>query len=163
VDAPVGPLSATGIHLVDLSIAILGKPKEVWARLATRGSHFTNGDTLGVMIAFESGASALLTAILATSFMGRIAVYGSQGWIEIRDRTHPEHPTGWDVTVAPRGKPVATHSLPPHPAVRDNLEAFGRAAAGGAPYPVSMAEIDANVRTFEAITRSALSGRLERI
>ena len=164
VDAPVGPLSATGIHLVDLSIAILGKPKEVWARLATRGSAFTNGDTLGVMIAFELGASALLTAILATSFMGRIAVYGSQGWIEIRDRTHPEHPTGWDVTVAPRGKPAATtHSLPPHPAVRDNLEAFGRAAAGGAPYPVSMAEIDANVRTFEAITRSALSGRLERI
>jgi len=163
VDAPVGPLSATGIHLVDLSIAFLGKPKEVWARLAARGSPFANGDTLGVMIAFESGATALLTAILATSFMGRIAVYGSQGWIEIRDRTHPEHSTGWDVTVAPRGKSPATHSLPPYPAVRDNLEAFGRAAAGEAPYPVSMAEIAANVRTFEAITRSALSGKLERI
>src|SRR5262247_1370307 len=163
VDAPVGPLSATGIHLVDLSIALLGKPKEVWARLATRGSSFANGDTLSVMIAFESGASASLTAILATSFMGRIAVYGSQGWIEIRDRTHPEHPTGWDVTIAPRGKSPATHSLPPHPAVRDNLEAFGRAAAGGAPYPVSIAEIDANVRTFEAITRSAQSGKLARI
>jgi predicted dehydrogenase len=163
VDAPVGPLSATGIHLVDLSIALLGKPQEVWARLATRGSPFANGDTLGVMIAFESGASALLTAILATSFMGRIAVYGSQGWIEIRDRSHPEHPTGWDVTVAARGKPPATHSLPPHPAVRDNLEAFGRAAAGEAPYPVSIAEIAVNVRTFEAITRSAQSGKLERI
>jgi predicted dehydrogenase len=163
VDAPVGPLSATGIHLVDLSIALLGKPREVWARLAARGSPFANGDTLGVMIAFESGASALLTAILATSFMGRIAVYGSQGWIEIRDRSHPEHPTGWDVTLAPRGKPPATHSLPPHPAVRDNLEAFGRAAAGEAPYPVSIAEIDANVRTFEAIKRSAQSGKLERV
>jgi predicted dehydrogenase len=163
VDAPVGPLSATGIHLVDLSIAVLGKPVEVWARLARRGSPFANGDTLGVMIAFESGASALLTAILATSFMGRIAVYGSQGWIEIRDRTHPEHPTGWDVTIAARGKSPATHALPPHAAVRDNLEAFGRAAAGGAPYPVSLAEIDTNVRTFEAITRSALSGKLERV
>ena len=163
VDAPVGPLSATGIHLVDLSIALLGTPKEVWARLATRASPFANGDTLGVMIAFESGASALLTAILATSFMGRIAVYGSQGWIEIRDRTHPEHPTGWEVTVALRGKPPAMRSLPPHPAVRDNLEAFGRAAAGEAPYPVSLAEIDANVRTFEAITRSVESGKLERV
>jgi predicted dehydrogenase len=163
VDAPVGPLSATGIHLVDLSIALLGRPKQVWARLATRASAFANGDVLGVMIAFESGASALLTAILATSFMGRVAVYGSQGWIEVRDRTHPEHPTGWDVTVAPRGKSPATHSLPPHPAVRDNLEAFGRAAAGGAPYPVSIAEIVSNVRTFEAITRSALSGKLEQV
>jgi predicted dehydrogenase len=162
-DAPVGPLSATGIHLVDLSIALLGKPKEVWARLATRGSPFANGDTLGIMIAFESGASALLSAILATSFMGRIAVYGSQGWIEIRDRTHPEQPTGWDVTVAPRGKPPAAHSLPPHSTVRDNLEAFGRAVAGVAPYPVSISEIEANVRTFEAITRSVQSGTLERI
>jgi predicted dehydrogenase len=104
-----------------------------------------------------------LTAILATAFMGRIAVYGSQGWIEIRDRTHPEHPTGWDVMVALRGKSPTTHFLPPHPAVRDNLEAFGRAVAGEATYPVSLAEIDANVRTFEAITRSAQSGKLERI
>ena len=163
LDAPVGPLSATGIHIVDLSIALLGKPKEVWAQLATRGSSFANGDTLGVMIAFESGTSALLTAILATSFMGRIAVYGSQGWIEIRDRTHPEHPTGWDVAIALRGKTPAMHFLPPHPAVRDNLEAFGRAVAGEAPYPVSLAEIDANVRTFEAIARSAQSGKLERV
>ena len=162
-DAPVGPLSATGIHLVDLSIALFGKPKEVWARLATRGSPFANGDTLGIMMVFESGATALLTAILATAFMGRIAIYGSQGWMEIRDRTHPEHPTGWDVTIAQRGKTPATHFLPPHPTVRDNLEAFGRAVAGEAPYPVSLAEIDANVRTFEAITRSAQSGKLERV
>jgi predicted dehydrogenase len=162
-DAPVGPLSATGIHLVDLSVALLGKPKEVWARLATRGSSFANGDTLGVMIAFESGAVAQLTAILATAFMGRLAVYGSRGWIEIRDRTHPEHPTGWDVTVALRGKPSATHFLPPHPAVRDNVEAFGRAVAGQAAYPVSLAEIEANVHTFEAITRSARTGKLERV
>lgn len=162
-DAPVGPLSATGIHLVDLSIALLGKPTEVWARLATRGSPFANGDTLGLMIAFESGASALLTAILATPFIGRIALYGSQGWLEIRDRTHPEHATGWDMTVVHRGGIPSTHFLPPHPSVRDNLEAFGGAVAGEAPYPVSLAEIEANVRTFEAITRSAQSGRIESV
>jgi predicted dehydrogenase len=47
--------------------------------------------------------------------------------------------------------------------VRDNIEAFARAVAGEAPYPVSLAEIEANVRTFEAITRSARSGKLERV
>src|SRR3984885_3446911 len=30
---PAGPLSATGIHVVDLSIALLGRPTSVWARL----------------------------------------------------------------------------------------------------------------------------------
>ena len=162
-DAPVGPLSATGIHLVDLSIALLGRPIQVWARLATRGSTFANGDTLGVMIAFESGATAVLTASLATPFIGRIALYGAQGWMEIRDRTHPERPTGWDVTTVQRGGEPLTRFLPPHPAVRDNLEAFGRAVAGETPYPIGLEEIATNVCTFEAITRSAASGKLEAV
>jgi predicted dehydrogenase len=162
-EAPVGPLSATGIHLVDLAIALFGAPKEVWARLATRGSHFANGDTLSVTLGFENGATAMITAILATPFVGRVALYGSKGWIEIRDRTHPEQPTGWDVTTSKRGAAPATSFWPPHPAVRDNLEAFAAAIAGSAPYPIRLAEMAANVRAFEAITRSAGSGRIEAV
>ena len=92
---PAGPLSATGIHLVDLSIALLGRPTQVWARLATLGSDFANGDTLSVTLRFESGATALLGAVLATPFMGRLALQGSKGWVEIRDRSHPERLTRW--------------------------------------------------------------------
>ncbi|GEO14321.1 Gfo/Idh/MocA family protein [Microvirga aerophila] len=162
-ESPVGPLSATGIHLVDLSIAFFGRPKEVWARLSTRGSSFANGDTLAITLAFENGATALLSAILATPFVGRLAVYGSQGWVEIRDRTHPENPTGWDVTVVRRGEEPVTQFAPPHPAVRDNLESFARAVSGESPYPVTLDEMVANVRTFEAITRSATTGRIEAV
>lgn len=160
-EAPVGPLSATGIHLVDLSIALFGEPTEVWARLATRGSPFRNGDTLAITLAFASGATAQLTAILATPFVGRLAVYGSKGWMEIRDRTHPENSTGWDVTTVHRGETPATIFAPPHPSVRDNLESFARAASGGEAYPVSIEEMISNVRAFEAITRSVASGRIE--
>ena len=56
---PVGPLSATGIHMVDLSISLLGRPTSVWARLARLGSDFANGDTLSITIGFASGATAL--------------------------------------------------------------------------------------------------------
>jgi predicted dehydrogenase len=162
-DAPVGPLSATGIHLVDLAIALFGAPKEVWARLATRGSDFANGDTLSVTLGFENGATAMITAILATPFVGRVAIYGSKGWIEIRDRTHPEQPTGWDVTTSKRGAPPAASFWPPHPVVRDNLEAFAAAIEERRPYPITLAEMTANVRAFEAITRSAASGRIEAV
>ncbi|CAN5310923.1 N/A [soil metagenome] len=158
---PVGPLSATGIHLVDLSIAILGKPTQVWARLATLGSGFANGDTLSITIGFESGSTSTLNAVLATPFMGRLALLGSKGWMEIRDRTHPENPTGWDVTRAVRGQSPEPAYYQPHPAVRDNLEAFGRAALGGPSYPVTYDEMLTNVRTFEAIQRSAKSGSIE--
>jgi len=163
VEAPVGPLSATGIHLVDLSIAFFGRPTEVWARLSTRGSTFANGDTLSVTLGFESGATAMLTAVLATPFIGRLALLGSEGWMEIRDRTHPEQSTGWDVTTVHRGGTPLTTFYPPHPAGRDNLESFARAVEGGEAYPVSLDEMLANVRAFEAITRSASSGRIEAV
>ncbi len=161
--APVGPLSGTGIHLVDLSIAILGPAESVWARLSTRGTEFANGDTLGIMLGFANGATAMISAILATPFDGRLAVYGSQGWIEIRDRTHPEHPTGWDVTTCLRGQERTTVFMPPHPAVRANLEAFAKAVRGVAAYPVTQREMLANVAAFEAVTRSAESRQIEKI
>jgi predicted dehydrogenase len=160
---PAGPLSATGIHMVDLSIALLGRPVSVWARLATLGSDFANGDTLSITIGFESGATAMLGAVLATPFMGRLALLGSSGWMEIRDRSHPENSTGWDVTRVHRDEPPATAFYAPHPAVRDNLEAFGRAALGQAPYPVTLDEMLLNVRSFEAIQRSVTSGAIESI
>jgi len=70
--APVGPLTATGIHLVDLSIAVLGPCESLWARLATLGSDFENGDTLAVMMAFPQGANAMVSAVLATPFEGGV-------------------------------------------------------------------------------------------
>ncbi len=152
--APVGPLTATGIHLVDLSIALLGPAEEVWARLATLGSDFENGDTLAVMMAFAGGANAMISAVLATPFEGRLAVYGSLGWVEIRDRTHPESPSGWDVTTALRGQPRRTTFAAPAPAVRNNLEAFAQAVAGVQAYPVSSGEMLANVAALEAIMQS---------
>jgi predicted dehydrogenase len=152
--APVGPLTATGIHLVDLSIAILGPCERLWARLATLGTDFANGDTLGIMMGFPNGANALISAILATPFEGRFAVYGSRGWVEIRDRTHPENPTGWDITTVLRGQPRQQRYAEPAPSVRLNLEAFAAAVRGVRPYPVSTAQMLANVAALEAIMTS---------
>ncbi len=162
-DAPVGPLSATGIHLVDLAIAVFGRPVSVWARLGTHATTFANGDTLTVTMGFENGRTALITAVLTTPFAGRVTVLGSKGWREIRDRNHPEHPRGWDVTTVFRGGEPVTEFYPPHPSVRANLEAWARAAAGGDPYPVTADEMLANADAFEAITRSARTGKIEAV
>lgn len=161
--APVGPLSATGIHLVDLAISFFGRPREVWARLGTLATEFANGDTLSVTLGFESGATASITAILTTPFVGRVAVLGSEGWQEIRDRSHPEEPTGWDVTTQIRGRSAELGHVAPFDAVRRNLECFADAVRGGSTYPISPAEIQTNVDTFEAISRSTRSGRIENV
>lgn len=159
IEAPVGPLSATGIHLMDLAISIFGWPREVWANLRSDVAPLANGAALSVGIAFEGGGAALISAILSTPFAMRLCLYGTHGWIDIRDRTHPEAPSGWDVMTRWRGDNEPSHHfVPTARAVRDNLESWAKAASGGPDYPVSPEEILANVRTFSAITKAALSG-----
>ena len=163
VHAPCGPLSATGIHLVDLAISILGPAESVLSRLNTLASNFSNGDTLAIMLGFKSGATALISAILATPFDGRFTVYGSKGWIEVRDRTHPENPTGWDISMVFSGKEKQMHYDAPHAIVRANLEAFAHSVRGVSPYPVTTAEMLANVAALESIMKSAESGQIEKV
>ena len=161
--APCGPLSATGIHLVDLAIAILGPAESVLSRLNTLASNFANGDSLAIMLGFKGGPTALISAILATPFDGRFTVYGSKGWIEIRDRTHPENPTGWDISMVFSGKEKAISFNEPHPTVRANLEAFAKGVLGISPYPVSTDEMLANVSALESIMKSAETGQIEKV
>jgi predicted dehydrogenase len=160
-EAPVGPLSATGIHLVDLAVSLLGRPSQVWARLSTRATSFANGDTLTITLTFEGGATALITAVLTTPFIGRVCLMGSRGWTEIRDRNHPEDPRGWDVTTVRRDSEPETRFFPPHPAVRANLECFARSITDGEPYPITLDDIRADVACFEAIRCSAETGVVE--
>jgi predicted dehydrogenase len=160
-EAPAGPMTATGIHLLDLSVSFLGPAERVLADVRQLGSPLVNGDTLAALVTFKSGAHALITAILATPFDGRFAIYGNEGWAEVRDLAHPEAPEGWVLTVCRRGGKRETRSFPPAQAVRSNLEAFAEAAGGGAPYPVPHGEMLANIAAMEAIFKSAASGRIE--
>jgi predicted dehydrogenase len=162
-EAPAGPMTATGIHLLDLSVGALGPAERVFACVKTLGSALTNGDTLGILVNFKSGANALLGAVLATPFDGRFAVYGNQAWAEVRDKAHPESPQGWTLTVHRRGGQKTVKDYPPAKAVLSNLEAFAEAAGGGAPYPVPQEQMIANVSALEAIFRSAASGQIEKV
>ena len=162
-EAPAGPMTATGIHLLDLSVGVLGPADRVFASVRQLGSQLTNGDTLGILVSFASGANALLGAVLATPFDGRFAVYGNQGWAEVRDKAHPEAPQGWTLTVHMRNREKTVREFPPAKAVLANLEAFAEAASGGAPYPVPQEQMIANVSALEAIFRSARTGQIEKV
>src|SRR5712691_5708462 len=158
-EAPAGPMTATGIHLLDLSVGVFGPAERVFANVRQLGSQLVNGDTLGILVSFKSGGNALLSAILATPFDGRFAVYCNKGWVEVRDKAHPEAPQGWTLTVCRRGGEKAVREYAPAKAVLANLEAFAEAASGGAPYPVPQEQMIANVTALEAIFKSAASGR----
>ena len=162
-EAPAGPMTATGIHLLDLAVGLLGPAEQVFARVRQLGSQLTNGDTLGVLVGHASGGNSLISAMLATPFDGRFAVYGSKGWAEVRDKAHPESPQGWTLAVNLRNQDKRTLEYPPAPAVLANLEAFADAAEGRAPYPVPQDQMIANVCALEAVFRSARSGVVETV
>jgi predicted dehydrogenase len=162
-EAPAGPMTATGIHLLDLSVGLLGPAQHVFAKVRQLGSRLTNGDTLGIFVSFKNGSNALLSAILATPFDGRFALYGNKGWAEVRDKAHPEAPQGWTFTRSMRGKDKQVQDYPAAKAVLANLEAFADAAAKRAPYPVPQDQMIANVSALEAVFRSVKSGSVEAV
>ncbi|MDE2008223.1 MAG: Gfo/Idh/MocA family oxidoreductase [Rhodospirillales bacterium] len=157
-EAPAGPLTATGVHLLDLAIALLGPAERVFAGVGRRSGAMPNGDTLAAMIGFRNGAQALIGASLACPFASRFAVYGSTGWAEAVELAHPDHPEGARLTLARRGHRPEIVAYKPAPAVRANLEAFAAAAEGHARYPIPRGEMIATVALLEACAASAAAG-----
>jgi predicted dehydrogenase len=160
-EAPSGGMTATGIHLLDLAIALLGAPASVYAPCATLASALPNGDSLSLLVRFASGATATINVMLATPFISRFALYGSRGWVEIRDKAHVEAPRGWWLTrSAADGEPLQIDYPVARP-VLANLEAFADAIAGRRQYPISPRAMLLTVAALEATFRSSESGRVE--
>jgi len=158
--APAAGMTATGIHLTDLSVKLLGAARDVRVACETLASEFPQGDTLSAHIRFRGGGTAYVSATLVTPFVSRFAVYGTKGWIEVRDKAHVEAPDGWVVTSAFTGTPITVRQVGPAEPVRDNLVAFARAVRGLQPYPISGEDMINNIALLEAIVKSAASGEV---
>jgi predicted dehydrogenase len=154
-EAPVAGMTATGIHLTDLATALFGVARDVRVSCETLGSSIPQGDTMSAHIRFRAGGTAYISATLATPFISRFALYGTKGWVDIRDKSHVESPSGWVVTTAVKGGNIAVVDVPPAEPVRDNLIAFARAIRGRAPYPITFDELVGNISILEAIIKSA--------
>ena len=163
IEAPAGPLTGTGIHLLDLAISFLGPMERLFASVKNLSGHMANGDTLAILAVFKSGAQALFGASLATPFDGRFALYGREGWADMRDLSHPEAPSGMTLTLCHKGGRRESLDFAPSASVRANLEAFADAATGKSPYPMSQQEMLWNIAALEAVSKSAASGRVEAV
>ena len=157
-ERPGGTLSALGIHGLDLSIAVNGPAKSVLAYTESLISPVQ--DTLGFLINFKSGAKGVITSVVGPPFSIRFAVFGNKGWMELHDKAHPQAPQGWTLTKCKHGAQAERVEYPAMSMVRANVEAFADAVAGRTPYPVTHAEMVANIAAFEAIGKSADSGAI---
>jgi predicted dehydrogenase len=161
--APAGGMTATGIHLLDLSVRLMGQAESVLCICERLSSDLPNGDTVAAFVKFRGGGTSYVSASLANPFMSRFTVYGSKGWVDIRDKAHVESPDGWIVTSALQGGPITTVEIPPAEPVKDNLVSFARAVRGLEAYPITAAHLVDNIALLEAVFASALSGKIETV
>ena len=157
-DAPAAGMTAMGIHLTDAFVHLFGPIGEVFAMTASRVAYPDNGDVISAQVRFASGATGHFKAILVTSLYINFTVFGSRGWAELRNHSHPDTPGPATLAVHYRDGRRDQRDYPWLDTVRANIEAFGRAVRGEAAYPFTDEEKIGNIATLEAICRSAATG-----
>lgn len=162
-ESPAGGLTATLIHLMDLSISLFGQPDRVLADVACHGDVVKNGDTLTAQVKFENGRTASLNAFTHTPFFSRLAIFGANGWVEVRDKAHVQAPEGWFYTTCFTDGKAETVEYEVAKPVLSNLECFADAVAGKAEYPNTPEQIIRNVSLLEAIVKSTATEAIVKI
>jgi predicted dehydrogenase len=157
-DAPAGAMTALGIHVTDLFISFAGRPASVLARTAKVLKTVAGDDHVSAQIDFASGATAAFTCLSSTPFHGRIAVYGTLGWVEVREHGNVDKGMPTDVVVADAQGKRASVSHAPVNTVLANFDAWAQAAQGRGTYRFTREQLLDNIRVLEAIVRSASEG-----
>jgi predicted dehydrogenase len=152
-----------GIHLTDAFLDLFGPVTEVYAAAARLVSERPNGDFVSVQLRAASGATGFVSAILETPLYIGFRVFGSQGWAEISNASHPDTPGPARLSVHYRDGKRETKEFAWENAVLLNLEAFARAIGGTSPYPVTDQQKIGNVAILEAVAQSVASGAPVRI
>lgn len=151
MESPSGGMTAKGIHIADLMIALFGPVAEVDARSLRHVLTVDMDDTLAALLRFRSGMTGTLATMTTTADLWRLQVYGSKGWAEMRGQS----------TLAMRlidGQETVTE-FAPIDTERAELEAFADAVEGVAPFPVGIGEAVHNIALLEAIGKSSAQER----
>jgi predicted dehydrogenase len=150
-ETPGAGMTGTGIHILDAFVSMAGPVAEVSAQFAAmRGGHDPR-DTISVLFRFKNGMSGTLGAVRPSPFYWRVHAFGDQGSAEALGET--------ETIVRCAGAPVERKTYAAVDSLRAEFDAFAQAVAGGAPYPITPAEMTATIAAFEAIIESIASGK----
>jgi predicted dehydrogenase len=137
-------------HMLYLMIETLGPIAEVHTMSSDDVSQNKLADTTAVLLRTKGGATGMLTAIGVTADFHRFQVFGTKGWLQIRDANQ--------LTYQSVDGQREELTLPDHDPVRVEIETFADAVAGRTTFPVPVDDAVHGVAVLEAMGRSALEG-----
>jgi predicted dehydrogenase len=149
-EAPAAGMTATGIHVLDALVRMVGPVRRVSAvemRLKPPPDPY---DSITALLEFESGISGTLATMRSTPLFWRVHVFGRVGSAEAVSRT--------ELMLRRRGAALERRQFASVETARANLEAFADAVMGVAPYPIPTAQMLATVAAFEAIAAACRTG-----
>ena len=159
-----------GVHAIDGMIDLCGEIDSVYCLSFRRVIAVDADDTSSMIFHMKAGMSGYLGTMTATGPGFSFQVFGSKGFVRLEGMTHvagassDERRTrlfGTCKFQPIKGEPEIWEGAR-FDVVRAVLEAFGTAAAGGAPFPITLDEMVHGAAVTEAVIRSAESGKVER-
>ena len=151
-EAPGGGLYHMGSHYIDLFCSYLGNVAEVYAQALDRIQPL---DSAAALLTFECGASAYVGNIMVTPISRMLNVYGSEGWAKVIS------PGELEISAIDGSTEIRkVEAVNP---VQANMEGFADAIAGVADYKFTTGQMIHDVAVLEAINRSLISGKREKV
>ena len=149
-ESPGGGLTATGIHILDAFVNLVGPVRRVCAQLIEHPPRPEPVDTISVLLEFENRASGVLCGVRTTPQFWRVHVFGTEGSAEALEQK--------DLVLRKSGASPRRLSYEPVDALRFEFDAFADAVAGRAPYPIPVEQMLADVAALEAAFKSIETG-----
>lgn len=145
-ESPGGGLTATGIHILDAFVGLVGPARRVHAQLIARESSPEPVDTLSVFIEFANRVSGVLCGVRTTPQYWRVHVFGRNGSAEALEDV--------DLVVRMTDASPRRVTFERVDALRLELEAFADAVATGVQYPIPFEQMIDGVAALEATIKS---------
>ena len=170
-EAPCGGLFPMGVHAVDGIIDMVGDIDQVFCQSVHRAVPNDVDDTTSVLFRMKQGMTGYLGTMMATAGTFRFQVYGTKAMALLGGSVHVAGQSSQHRRAGLFGsyviQPVKGDSLalevPQFDVNRAELEAFERAAAGAAPYPITDEQMIHAVAVTDAIIASSKSNKVEAI
>ena len=165
-ESPAGAMTAVGVHLLDHMIEFAGRVRDVQCVTARYGIGPAD-DTTTMLLRFESGVTGTIFCSVATATNFSFSVYGTKGLAEV---SRPNLQRFRFVPASERA-PTGPVTAPPdeiieHPGfdmLNAELTEFARCVREKSTYPVALDDVLHGMSVFDAVVRSAQTGRVEAV
>ena len=150
-ESPGGGLTATGVHILDAFVYLVGPPRRVWARLVESPPRPEPIDTLSVLLEFDNRVSGVLCGVRTTPQYWRVHVFGTDGSAEALEQN--------DLVLRKPGAAPKRLTFESVSTLRLEMDAFADAVERRAPYPIPLEQMLQDVAGLEAIIESIGTGQ----